>query len=733
MYNRTAKVAEPNKTVAAQHAAKSKKITPKRIAKSIKRRSKNAVRSLHEKLLGEADVTYISRNNGTKLAEVMPINDIHRYWIGTIVSAETIAVRYRSLLPALYYHLVMRDGVRTPLALDVCGSEYKDSYDDLLRLLSDGRSYTLLPSYFTDRENVNICKNEDDFQWNNEKIPAKELRKRLETIVYEAVIAEDISDNVLSVPCLYDDIYIDIIAVNGDGGNAPTKVTDAYIVVKNAREKAEETGCDTYVRLDENTGKGLFKLQEKPASRIRVARWRALRHALCEITEYLSVFDGLQFRVIITKNGPKITRMTANIQLPAALQLSREVIELEQQVEMRALHPTHEHVENNKIYDVRKKYWEETGSKRHWQGFRPYMAMMFDEELAIDSKEPGISEEDRQWCYERGFFAYRVPEIGLSEENYRSYVSDYEYFWVNRINSNYQDWITNKLQARFVLDKFKEHMPKHYYNIRCYNGDKRIIALPDLPKGYTPSIDSIIRLVKTEKQLALKKTYGSHGDGFVKFTYTDGAMYLNDEITDKAALEQFLFGHEGLYLITEYVEMHPFIAAMYPNALNTVRITCMNKTNERGVIGACFLKVGHSKGGYTDNINTAAGGIMVDVDKHSGVIQNSEFKRGNWYTPCPVHPDTSVALTGTVPHWDMIIGGVKHIASELPQIEYMGFDIAITPEGYKVIEINVFPDYTKFLLKDEATQAFIRDKVALKKEREKIAPDRHSWLTPHKQ
>lgn len=714
-----------SRTIAVQQAVKPKKLTPERFAKAINRRARGAVRALREKRLGDADVTYVSH---TEVAEVPPINDIHRNWLDSLVSAEAIATRYKALFPTLYYHLLWRDGMRTPLALSACSSDYKDCYEDLLHLLSDGRSYTLLPSFFNDRENVSICRSNDIYQWNSEKISAEELRKRLQSIVYEAVLAEDISDNKLYVPCLYDDIYLDIIAVNGSGGKASARVTDAYLVAKNARAKAGQDGRDVYARLDENNGKGLFKLPDASACRIHIDRWRALRRALCEITEYLSIFGGLQFRVIITKNGPKITRMTANVQLPADLQLSRELTDLEQQAEMRTQHPTQEHVERSNIYDGRKKYWEETGSKRHWKGFRPYMAMMFDEELAIDSQDTKISEEDKLWCYERGFFAYRVPEIGLSEENYRNYVPDYEYFWVNRINNDYQDWITNKLQARFVLDKFKEHLPRHYYNIRCYNGDKRIIALPDLQGGYTQSIDSIIRLVKTKKQLALKRTYGSHGDGFVKFTYADGAMYLNDEKTDKAALEQFLFGHEGLYLITEYVEMHPFIAAMYPKALNTVRVTCMNKTAERGVIGACFLKVGHSKGGYTDNINTAAGGIMLDVDKRSGLIRNSEFKRGNWYTPCPVHPDTGVALTGAIPHWDMIIDGVKRIASELPQIEYMGFDVAVTPEGYKVIEINVFPDYTKFLLKDDAIQAFIRDKVALKKEREKIAPERHSWL-----
>lgn len=722
------KVAELNKTIASQQTAQENKRSLPYIARAIKRKAVRAVRVLRGKLFGASRVTYIEYQPTEKDVKAVPLNELYRYWIGNIVSTEATMVRYKNLLPKLYYHLVWRDDARTPLALDACGDGYGDNFEDLIRLLSDGRTYTLLPSYFTDRKNISIRKRDNVFLWDKERISAAELRKKLKGIGYDSVIAEDVTTNALPVHYLHDEVYLDIVVLNNAGNKPSAKVTDAYLTVKNTRAKKSPKGYDAFARIQENTGSTLFGLPGKAFYKIRVEEWKALRNALCDIVEYLAVYDGIQFRVVFTKNGPKIVRMTGDVRLPEVLHVCEAVTALEQRVEDRVINPTEEIIENNKIFDERKAYWEKTGSKRHWPGFRPYMGMMFDTELEIDSQDPGIAEEDKRWCYERGFFAYRMPEIGLCEDNYRDLVPDYEYFWVNRINNDYQNWIANKLLTRFVLDEFKDHLPRYYYNVRNRNRDKRIIALPDLPEGYTQSIDSIIRLVKNEKKLAIKKTYGSHGEGFVKFTYTDGAMYLNDTKTDRAALEQFLFGHEGLYLITEYVEMHPFIASIYPGALNTVRVNCMNKVGERGVIGACFLKVGHAKGGYTDNINTAAGGIMVDMDKYTGAIRNSEFKRGNWYTPCPVHPDTGVTLEGTIPHWDMVIDGVKRIANALPQIEYMGFDIAITPEGFKVIEINVFPDYTKFLLKDEETQEFLKNKVTLKKKREKIAPDRHSWL-----
>ena len=76
-----------------------------------------------------------------------------------------------------------------------------------------------------------------------------------------------------------------------------------------------------------------------------------------------------------------------------------------------------------------------------------------------------------------------------------------------------------------------------------------------------------------------------------------------------------------------------------------------------------------------------------------------EFKAGNSYSLCNIHPDTGVPISGTIPYWEETICIVKEIASGMPQLQYFGFDVAITENGPKIIEVNVFPDYTKYVIK----------------------------------
>ena len=52
-------------------------------------------------------------------------------------------------------------------------------------------------------------------------------------------------------------------------------------------------------------------------------------------------------------------------------------------------------------------------------------------------------------------------------------------------------------------------------------------------------------------------------------------------------------------------------------------------------------------------------------------------------------------LEGDLPNWDIIKQGVIDLNKEMPQLEYLGFDVAITEDGMKLPEINRAPGYPK--------------------------------------
>ena len=142
--------------------------------------------------------------------------------------------------------------------------------------------------------------------------------------------------------------------------------------------------------------------------------------------------------------------------------------------------------------------------------------------------------------------------------------------------------------------------------------------------------------------------------------------------------------------------MHPQLKEIYPDSVNTIRVTVFKRDGRTPVIGNAYMRIGSSRTGFVDNL--AAGGICAAVDIETGRYGNAKIldgvNQGN-LVPCPLHPDTGVAIEGVLPNWELAKEQILGIAAAIPQLEYFGFDVAITEHGIKLPEINRFPDFPR--------------------------------------
>jgi hypothetical protein len=97
---------------------------------------------------------------------------------------------------------------------------------------------------------------------------------------------------------------------------------------------------------------------------------------------------------------------------------------------------------------------------------------------------------------------------------------------------------------------------------------------------------------------------------------------------------------------------------------------------------ARVLKMGN--GGDVDNFSD--GGMYTMLDEH-GVAHYPAFDgNGSVFS---VHPLSSTTIVGfAVPNWAAVERTVAALAREVPRIRYVGWDIAVTPDGAAVIEGN---------------------------------------------
>ena len=141
-------------------------------------------------------------------------------------------------------------------------------------------------------------------------------------------------------------------------------------------------------------------------------------------------------------------------------------------------------------------------------------------------------------------------------------------------------------------------------------------------------------------------------------------------------------------LLEEFVVQHEDVSKLYPLSVNTYRIVTVLTEGVPHIVYA-FVRIGNG-GRFVDNIN--AGGMAAPVNIETGVIEYPAFdKDSNYYE---THPYTSCAIKGyQLPQWQKAVETVLSAATVVPQVGYVGWDVAATENGVVLIEGNPFPGH----------------------------------------
>ena len=279
----------------------------------------------------------------------------------------------------------------------------------------------------------------------------------------------------------------------------------------------------------------------------------------------------------------------------------------------------------------------------------------------------------------KGFSSEKYDLYNFNTNDNKKYLSDYQRMKTNEINGKHKIILNDKN----LFEKIVTHINITAKNIGKIQNGKVYI------NNELTTINIFLNNLKSEKEIIIKPLQGGGGNSITKVSYNNDAYYLDDVKVTYEEFEKYINQLKN-HLIQEHLNQADYSRDIYSGTINTIRILTMrDPETKKAFIATAVHKFGSERTKPVDNVWN--GGMTALVDINTGILQKSAYHHENnkkitWQN---YHPDTKKEIEGTkIPNWDLVKQKIIELTNELDFLNYVGWDVVVTPESVKVIEGN---------------------------------------------
>lgn len=325
-------------------------------------------------------------------------------------------------------------------------------------------------------------------------------------------------------------------------------------------------------------------------------------------------------------------------------------------------------------------------------GFCALRAKAYLQGLENERKAALFDADYIEWAQSHGFKAWTCKMYGLEiGDSLDGYLSDYDYHRSFPLNSWERIWVNDKLTLKLVLNGTgcSHLMPDYYY----YSTPRGLMPLSDTPFGNSEV--NFLSCLKKFGKLACKPNNGAGASGFCVLDYFDDCFYINGKMVSEAQIIEFVKNNPN-YLFTEYLYPDEFWAT-YSDKVHTIRINVLNPRGNEPVIVNSHMRIPTSNCEVSNRVNYETeeeANLYVQINHETGAMQNATLCYASHFQKIDKHPDTNAPLDVFVNGYRECAAAAIQVCRLMPNLEWLGFDFAVTNRGIKIMEINTHADHT---------------------------------------
>lgn len=193
------------------------------------------------------------------------------------------------------------------------------------------------------------------------------------------------------------------------------------------------------------------------------------------------------------------------------------------------------------------------------------------------------------------------------------------------------------------------------------------------------SLENFCDFMQNHTQIIVKPLNECCGRGVIKLDKAD--------FTSVDELYMYLTNIQA-GLVEAVIQQHTDMQRMHSGSVNTIRVGTLFYHSTPHIAYA-FMRIGNSNK-PVDNLN--AGGMCAPIDLETGKINRPGYdKERRIYT---IHPRSGCEIVGfQIPYWEQVKKLCLEASCKIPQMGYIGWDVAITEDGPILVEGNNLPGH----------------------------------------